>query len=136
MPGNVFKLEIVTPQRSVSSGSVESFNAPGAIGAFQVLHNHAPLLSAITVGEVRFLDQSGDEFVYATSGGFVEVNNNDVIFLADTAEKQEEIDIKRATAAKARAEDRLGKKEPGIDFARARAALARAINRLKIAGGA
>ncbi|MCL5267768.1 MAG: F0F1 ATP synthase subunit epsilon [Bacteroidetes bacterium] len=136
MPENLFKLEIVTPQKSVFSGSVESFNAPGSVGAFQVLHNHAPLLSAITVGEVRFMDQSGEESIYATSGGFVEVNNNNVIFLADTAEKKEEIDIKRATAAKARAEERLGKKEPGTDIGRARTALARAVNRLKIAGGA
>ncbi len=136
MAENVFSLEIVTPRKSVFSGAVESFTVPGTVGAFQVLHNHAPLLSSITVGEVRFIDQAGDESVYATSGGFVEVNNNNVIFLADTAEKKGEIDVKRATAARTRAEDRIQKKEQGTDMVRARAALARAINRLRIAGGA
>lgn len=135
MPDKLFRLEIVTPQKSVFSGSVESFTVPGAVGAFQVLYNHAPLLSAIVVGEARYLSQSGEEAVYSTSGGFVEVNNNNVIFLADTAELKGEIDIPRARAAKARAEERLQKKEPGTDIARARSALARAANRLKIAGG-
>lgn len=134
MADDLFNLEIVTPQRSIFSGPVESFNAPGAAGGFEVLHNHAPLLSAVGVGQARFVDQSGDETVFATSGGFVEVNKNHVIFLADTAEKKEEIDSKRAQAAKARAEDRLQKKEPGTDIDRARAALARAINRLKTTG--
>ncbi len=134
MADNLFNLEIVTPQKGIFSGSVESFSAPGVVGAFEVLRNHAPLLSAVAVGLAKFVDQSGEETVFAASGGFVEVNKNNVIFLADTAEKKEEIDTKRAQAAKARAEERLQKKEPGTDIDRARAALARAINRLKIAG--
>ena len=70
----------------------------------------------------------------ATSGGFVEVNHNNVSFLAETVERKEEIDVERARAAKARGEERLHKNEPGTDIARAQAALARAVNRIRIAG--
>ena len=128
-----FKLEILTPQKSVFSGEVESFTAPGESGSFQVLRNHAPLLTSIAVGEVRFIDQSGIEIVYSTSGGFVEVNHNKASFLADTLEKKEEINVDRARKAKERAEERLRKNEPGTDIARARAALVRAVNRIKVA---
>lgn len=128
-----FKLEILTPQKNVFSGEVESFTAPGESGSFQVLRNHAPLLSSIVVGEVRLVDQSGNEFVYSTSGGFVEVNHNKASFLADTLEKKEEINVERARQAKERAEERMRKNEPGTDIVRARAALVRAVNRLKVA---
>ena len=133
MSDKSFRLEIVTPQRNIFSGTVESFSAPGTAGGFQILHNHAPFLTTITVGEVKLRDESGNEIHYSTNGGFVEVSNNNVTFLADTAERKDEIDVERAKAAKARAEARLMKKEPGTDIDRARVALARAVNRLKIA---
>ncbi len=57
---HVFKLEIVTPQKGVFSGEIESFTAPGTSGSFQVLRNHAPLLSTIDVVEVKIVDQSGN----------------------------------------------------------------------------
>ncbi len=128
----LFKLEIVTPQKNVFSGSVESFSAPGTSGGFQILHNHAPFLTTITIGEVKLRNADGNELAYSTSGGFVEVSNNTVTFLADTAERKDEVDIERAKAAKMRAEERLRKREEDINIARARAALARAINRLRI----
>ncbi len=131
---HLFRLEIVTPQKSVFSGEIESFTAPGASGSFQILRNHAPFLSTITVGEVKIRDVSGNESLYSTSGGFVEVSHNHVTFLAETIEKNAEIDVERARSAKERAETRLREKEPGIDFARARAALLRAVNRMKVAG--
>lgn len=127
------RLEIITPQRSMFSGNVESFTAPGELGGFQVLHDHAPFLTSIAAGEVRLLDESGSELIYATSGGFVEVNHNNASFLADTLEKKEDIDVERAEAAKERAEERLRKNEPGTDIARAQAALLRAVNRIKVA---
>ena len=82
-----FKLEIVTPKKIVYSGEVQSFTAPGVVGSFQVLYNHAPLLSAIGVGEVKLRDAQGNEHRYATSGGFVDVVKNNVTMLAETAIK-------------------------------------------------
>ncbi|MBI5214959.1 MAG: F0F1 ATP synthase subunit epsilon [Ignavibacteriae bacterium] len=136
MSDKKFQLEIVTPQRVVFKGDVESFTAPGVMGSFQVLVNHAPLLSAIGVGEAKMRDTQGNEIKYATSGGFVEVMNNRVVMLAESAERSNEIDVQRAEKAKSRAKDRLEQHPKEIDIERARAALARALNRLKIAGRA
>ncbi len=132
MSGKNFNLDIVTPTKTVFSGEVQSFSAPGVAGGFQVLFDHAPFLSSITVGQVKVVDPAGAVSRYATSGGFVEVNGNKVILLAETAERSDEIDVQRAEKAKERAAERL-QKEERIDEERARIALIRAINRLKIA---
>ncbi|MGA9365662.1 MAG: F0F1 ATP synthase subunit epsilon [Bacteroidota bacterium] len=134
MPDKTFKLEIVTPQRIVYNGSVVSFTAPGTVGSFQVLHNHAPLLSSIGIGQIKVVDDRGQEARYATSGGFVEVRENHVVTIAETAERADGIDVDRAKAALGRATLRLEEKRSDIDLVRARAAQARAANRLKIAG--
>ena len=130
MAGKNFNLDIVTPTKVVYSGEVQSFSAPGVDGGFQVLFNHAPLLSSIAVGTLKITDAVGRETRYATSGGFVEVNKNKVVMLAETVERSDEIDIRRAEEAKARAVEHLHREEE-VDEDRARAALARAINRLK-----
>ena len=129
----VFKLEIVTPRKVIYSGDVTSFSAPGVVGGFQVLYNHAPLLSAIMAGKVKLQDAQGKVAEYATSGGFVEVKANHVVMLAESAELPEEIDIARAQSAKERAQQRLAERKSDVDLERARAALARALNRLRIA---
>ena len=128
-----FKLEIVTPKKIVYSGDVQSFTAPGVVGSFQVLYNHAPLLSAIGVGEVKLRDSNGNETRYATSGGFVDVVKNSVTMLAETAERADEIDVQRAAAAKERAAQRIAERHAETDIDRARVALTRALNRLTIA---
>ena len=133
MTDKTFKLEIVTPRKVVFNGDVTSFSAPGEVGSFQVLINHAPLLSAIKVGEVKLQDTSEKQLRFATSGGFVEVLSNHVVMLAETAERANEIDVKRAESAKTRAEERVEKRADDIDVERAKLALARALNRLRIA---
>jgi F-type H+-transporting ATPase subunit epsilon len=133
MAEKTFRLEIVTPRKVVFSDEVISFSAPGIVGGFQVLYNHAPLLSAIGIGEVKLVDTTGAERRYATSGGFVEVRDNKVVLLAETAERADEIDVQRAEAARDRAQKRIAEKRIETDIERARAALARALNRIKIA---
>jgi F-type H+-transporting ATPase subunit epsilon len=128
-----FKLEIVTPKRLVFSGDITSFSAPGVVGGFQVLKNHAALLSSIDVGEVKLVDLAGVESRYATSGGVVEVHDNKVMMLAETAERSDEIDVSRAQAACDRARKRLSEKKADLDLDRVRTALFRALNRLKVA---
>jgi F-type H+-transporting ATPase subunit epsilon len=134
MAEKTFKLEIVTPKKVVFSGDVTSFSAPGVMGGFQVLYNHAPLLAAIGIGEAKIQDPSGAEFRYATSGGFVDVVANHVTLLAESAERAEEVDVSRAEAAKERASRRLHERAEGTDIDRARVALQRALNRLRVAG--
>jgi F-type H+-transporting ATPase subunit epsilon len=134
MAEKTFHLEIVTPKRIAFKGEVTSFSAPGIDGGFQVLHNHAPLLASVKIGQVKIIEVSGDEILYAVSGGFVEVRENKVILLAETAERTDEIDVERVKAARDRALKRLAEKYPDIDIERAKLALYRALNRLKIAG--
>jgi F-type H+-transporting ATPase subunit epsilon len=128
-----FKLEIVTPKKVVYSSEVLSFTAPGTNGSFQVLVNHAPFLSSVGIGEVKLTDAVGNNTRYATTGGFVEVKNNHVVMLAESAERSDEIDVARAEKAKERAQKRLESHDTGIDIERARAALHRAMNRLRVA---
>ena len=125
-------MDIVTPARTVYSGEVQSFTAPGVVGNFQVLFNHAPLLSSIGIGEIKIVEPNGKKMRFATSGGFVEVKSNKAILLAESAENEDEINIERAEKAKQRASDRLTKKSSEMDVERARIALLRSINRLKI----
>ena len=134
MAEKTFHLEIVTPKRIVFKGEVTSFTAPGMEGGFQVLHSHAPMLASVKIGRVKISDVSGTEFQYAISGGFVEVRENNVILLAETAERTDEIDVERVKAARDRALKRISEKYPEIDLERARLALYRALNRLKIVG--
>jgi F-type H+-transporting ATPase subunit epsilon len=134
MTDKIFQLEIVTPRRVVFKGEVTSFSAPGVVGGFQVLYDHAPLLSSLKIGEVKIKDASGTEFHYAISGGFVEVRENHILLLAETAERTDEIDAQRAKSSRDRAQKRMAEKKSDIDFERARFALYRALNRLKIAG--
>jgi F-type H+-transporting ATPase subunit epsilon len=129
-----FTVEIVTPVRMVFSGQATSLSAPGVEGGFQVLASHAPFMSAIGTGKVTVKAPDGADTVYATSGGFVEVRDNTVTVVADTAERADEIDVKRAEASRERARERLESYKLDTDIDRARASMARALNRLRVAG--
>jgi F-type H+-transporting ATPase subunit epsilon len=123
-------LEIITPEKPVFNDEVESVTIPGTLGGFQILKDHAPLISSFEIGVVKVKGNSKENF-FATAGGTVEVNQNKVLVLADSIEKISDIDEDRAQKAKQRAEERLRKKnDEEIDEARARAALNRALNRL------
>ena len=128
-----FKLEIVSPRRVVFTGDATSVSLPGAVGGFQVLHAHAPLLSSLVVGTMKLRTTGGDEVLYATSGGFVEVRNNVVTVVVESAERADEIDVDRARHSAERAQERLRSRSADIDVSRAEASLARALNRLHVA---
>jgi F-type H+-transporting ATPase subunit epsilon len=131
-----FKLQIITPGKVVFQENATSVSAPGTLGGFQVLCDHAPLISTIEIGELKVKDAKGNDLLYATSGGFVEVKDNNVVVLAETAELAAEIDVERATAAGERASTRLHSTDPGIDLDRARLAMMRSLNRLRVASKA
>lgn len=129
---NELDLEIISPEKKVYSGKVKSVTIPGTKGNFQVLYNHAPLISTFEIGIIKLGLSDDSTLIFTTSGGSAEVLDNKVLILSDTVEPIESIDIERARRAKERAEDRLIKKEGIVDFDRARVALARAINRIKM----
>ncbi len=128
------RCEVITAERVVFQGDVDLVVAPGVEGQLGILPHHAPLMTALTWGELT-LRRSGqeDEFI-AIGGGFMEVGPDRVIILADSAERAEEIDIARAEAARQRAEAIMAqKRREDEDFARAEAALRRSVTRLKVA---
>jgi F-type H+-transporting ATPase subunit epsilon len=126
--------ELVTPERIVySDDEVEMVIAPGADGELGILPNHAPLLAALGIGELR-VRKGAEEESFAVHGGFVEVLANRVIVMATLAEGAGEIDVERAEAARARAEERERMKPEGLDMVRLHDALKRSRVRLKVAG--
>ncbi len=131
---NLF-VEIVSPTGHIFQGEAGGVRAPGVEGSFEVLYDHAPMISAFEVGSIRVAVPSGERIDFATSGGFLEVLNNTVTILAETAELGTEIDVERARKAEERALHRLRHAEKGSDQARATAALERARNRVRIAMG-
>lgn len=127
-----FNLEVITPSKPVFSGAVVSVTVPGTLGNFQVLYNHAPILSSLEIGIVKIKLLSGDEKEFFTSGGTIEVLNNKVIILAESFESKDEIDLARAERSLERARERLSKwNKNNIDIVRAQASLNRALSRIK-----
>ncbi|MDH3268506.1 MAG: F0F1 ATP synthase subunit epsilon [Ignavibacteria bacterium] len=123
-------LEIITPEKPIFKDQIEAVTIPGTLGSFQILKDHAPLISSFEVGVIKVKKDTAETY-YSTSGGTIEVNQNKVLVLADSIEKVVDIDKDRAEEAKKRAEERLRKKkEESTDEARARVALNRALNRL------
>ena len=130
MADTLLHLDIITPQRTVVSMDVDSVEAPGIGGEFQVLAGHTPFLTGLKTGHIYY-SKSGERNLIVISGGFFEVRENRAVILAHTAETKKEIDLERAQAAKDRAEKRIAEKNnPDIDLERAEAALIRAINRI------
>jgi F-type H+-transporting ATPase subunit epsilon len=124
-------LQIVTPDKLVVREQVDELQVPGASGYFGVLPGHAPLLAALTVGELWY--RKGSERTYvAIAFGFAEVLPDSVTILAQLAERADDIDVARAESAKKRAEERLARPATEIDFERARVALAKALTRLQV----
>ena len=130
-----FYVEIVAPDHSVFKGEATVVRAPGVEGSFEVLYNHAPMIAAFEVGPLFITTPSGERVVFATSGGFLEVLNNKVTILAETAEPASDIDVERARAAEQRAKERLQATTDPDERARAEQALERARNRARIAMG-
>ncbi len=130
---NKLKVSITTPQKKWTFEDVISCTAPGVKGSFQILINHAPLMNKIEVGEVRINRSEGEQSV-ATSGGFLEVLENEISLLLETCEDAAKIDVDRAKKAAERARERLHHKSEEVDVFRAEAALARALNRIRVAG--
>ena len=125
------KLDIVTAARIAFSGEVESIVAPGIEGEMGILPHHAPLMTTLNAGEL-VVRSSGEEYSMAISGGFLEVQPDRVIILADAAERVEEIDIARAEEAKRRAQEVLEHPVSPDEAARAEAALRRALARIGV----
>jgi F-type H+-transporting ATPase subunit epsilon len=128
---NTLHVEVVTAERELYNGEADMVSAPGAEGRLGILPRHAALLTFLTPGELRITLHDAEEPLFV-SGGFLEVLNNTVTVLADTAEHAEEIDQARAEEARRRAQERLAQAHSDIERAELQGALERAVNRLRV----
>ena len=128
------ELIVVTPERQLLRETVVEVTIPGLDGALGILPGHAPLITELGIGELSYRTaNTSHPVLLAVVSGFAEVLPDRVTLLAETAERAEEIDLARAEAAKARAEQRLASNDTNIDWDRATVALQRAIIRIQVA---
>ena len=78
------QLEILTPAQSVFSGEVKLVRVPGSKGSFEILNNHAAIISTLSKGVVKVETESGETISYQITGGVVEVNHNHIVILAES----------------------------------------------------
>ena len=129
----VFEIEIITPDRIFFKGQATMIEFNTAAGEIGVYKNHIPLTTVLAPGVVTIHKDGEDNVIAAVHSGFAEILPDKVTLLAETAEWPDEIDVERAQAAKARAEERLAHKTEAIDVQRAELALRRALVRMDIA---
>ena len=131
---NSFYLKVISANRIFFSGKCESVVVPEFDGEKEILAHHENMVIAINRGDMRFKPEGESEWQEAVVGmGLVEIMNNRVTLLVETAERPEEIDIARAQEAKERAEEQMRQKQSIHEYYHSRASLARAMARIKAA---
>jgi len=124
-------LSIVTPQKQLVSEEVDQIIVPGTEGDLGILYDHAPILTLLRPGQLSY-ENEGKTVVLVVSGGYLEVTDNRVTVLAETAEFLDEIDRERAGRAQAEAEKRLGQADISEEeYVETQKKLFRAIARLE-----
>ncbi|MGH2347417.1 MAG: F0F1 ATP synthase subunit epsilon [Chloroflexota bacterium] len=129
-------VKLVTAERQIMDEDADMVIAPGGAGEIGILPRHIPLITTLKPGELRGR-RSEAEQIFAVGGGFIEVRHeeggSEVIVLADTAERAEELDLARAEEARRRAEQTMAERTEEADALAAQAALLRAIARIRVA---
>ncbi|HKI51596.1 MAG TPA: F0F1 ATP synthase subunit epsilon [Geothermobacteraceae bacterium] len=127
-------LQLVTPYKKVLSQEVDEVTAPGSMGELGVLPGHTPLLTTLKIGELSYRD-GNETFHVAVNWGYLEIEEEKVNVLVETAEPADDIDLARAKAALGRAEEALKKLSPeDKNYKIMEAALERAMIRIQVAG--
>lgn len=129
------RFEITSPERLVLRTEVDQVSIPTTAGEITVLPNHVPLVAELAPGELR-LRMADEEHFYAVAGGFVEVRpGNEVVILADAAERDDELDIHAIEAAEERARRLLAEqvRSDDVAYAAAAAAVEHELARLRVA---
>lgn len=78
-------LEIITPDKKVFEGEVKLIQLPGSKGAFEMLTNHAPIISTLEKGRIKIQDMNGKELFFDVDGGVIENKSNKIIVLVESA---------------------------------------------------
>ena len=124
------KVSIVSSSEEIYSGEATMVFATGTLGELGIAPGHTPLLTGLAPGPVRVQD-GNDEKTFFCSGGFIEIQPNEVTFLADTAERADSLDEAEAIKAQELAQKELSDRDADMDFTKAAAQLAEAAARIK-----
>ena len=128
------KFKIVTPEKTVFDAEVLQATLPVTDGEVTILPDHRSYIASLKAGEVCLKRENGEDVCIAISGGFIELNQNKLIVLADTAERAEEIDLQRAEEARKRAEELKQEKiADDSEYAKVAAMIEKQLVRLKVA---
>lgn len=128
----MIKLRVVTPNGRYLEETVSSIHAKSVLGEFTILPNHVPVVFSLVPCRLVIHVASGQEQVYAISGGILQFYGDEARLLTDAIEGKAEIDIPRAKAALERARKRVEKQGDLDQMRRAELAMQRAINRLSV----
>ena len=128
---NTFYLKVISSDKVFYEGRCEYLIIPTPEGQKGVLAHHENMVVAVEIGELHLRTDKGEWITAAVSKGFAEIMNNRVSVLVNSAERPEEIDIKRAEEAKERTQERLRQKQSIQEYHLSQASLARAMTRLK-----
>jgi len=128
------KFKIVTPEKTLFEQEIDQVTLPVSDGQVTILPGHRSYIASLKSGEIMF-KSAGKETAMATSGGFIEFNNNALVVLADTAEVAEGIDLQRAEQAVKRAQDLKNEKISmgEQEYARVAAAIEKEMARVRVA---
>ena len=129
---NTFELHILAAERSFYEGPCESLIVPTTEGMYGIQANHLNMVAGVVPGELTFRVPGGSDQHAACSRGMITVENNVVTVLVDTAERPEEIDVRRAERAAAEAKEAILRKRSRQEYMQAQMELARATSRLKV----
>ncbi|WMC93975.1 ATP synthase F1 subunit epsilon [Kineothrix sp. MB12-C1] len=129
---NTFYLKVIAADRIFHNGRCESLILPTLDGMVGVLANHENMVIAVVEGDIKIRMEDGNEINAVVGLGFFEMVNNRARLLVQTAEKPEEIDIRRAQEAQERAQERLRQQQSIREHYHTQATLSRAMNRLKV----
>lgn len=84
------KLEIITPEKELYSGDIRLVKLPGTQGAFEILKDHAPIISTLETGNIKIINTEGEQKFFDIRGGIVEAHGNKVVVLVEKTESQNE----------------------------------------------
>ena len=127
--GKTFKIKIITPERAFYEGEAVMAEFNTSEGEIGVYADHIPMTVILRPGVLTVTEEKGVKKA-ALHTGFAEILQDSITILAEDAEWPDEIDVARAEAAKARAEERIREHNPATDMARAQTALLRAMARI------
>lgn len=126
---DVFKLQIVTPERVFYQGEAKMVELSTTEGDIGVYANHIPMTAIVAPGILKIHEESEVKKA-ALHAGFIQVLGQEITIMAEVIEWPDEIDVKRAEEARVRAERRLKDNQAELDVLRAKLALKRALTRL------